>query len=256
MSLGLATVLSILPGTVLFALVAWRAAREMARYIAERAQRAERERIARELHDTLLQGVQSALLRLDSWSKDAAIPPLQRRGIGLVTTQLRSVVIEIRDRITDLREMQRCHADFLERLQEFGQTQSETAGIHFEIRVQGTRRPLTPHTQDQLLMVAREAIANALKHARPDVVSVEVTYESSGLSLDVIDDGIGIDGRFVFGRADGHFGLPGMRERVARMGGDFTIRGRAPVGTRLRVWIPAASAYVAVVHPEEASRRA
>lgn len=258
MPLSLPAVLSIVPITVGLALLLWRVVRKMARYIEERARNAERERIAREIHDTLLQGVQSALFRLDNWSRDAAIPPLQRRGIGLVTTQLRSIVIEMRHRISELREMELQHCDFLERLQEFGQTESERDGIRFEIQVRGTCRTLTPNTQDQLLMVACEAIRNALKHAKPRLVLVEVTYEASGLSLEVIDDGTGIDERIApGGRADGHFGLPGMRERVAQIGGDITIRGRAPIGTRLRVWIPATYAFgAAVVRLKEASKRA
>lgn len=230
----------------------------MVRHIEDRAQNAERERIARDIHDTLLQGAQIVLLRLGSWSKDAAIPPLQRRGIGLVTTQLRAIVIETRDRISDLREMEPHHSNFLERLKEFGQTESKREGIRFEIQVRGTCKNLIPKTQDQLLMIACEAIRNALKHAKPRVVSVEVTYEPSGLSLEVVDDGVGIDGHIAIGgRVDGHFGLQGMRERVSRIGGDMTIRGREPIGTRLRVRVPARSAFDAdVVRLKDASKRA
>lgn len=258
MPLSLPAVLSIILIAVGLALVSWGVARRTARHIEDRAKNAERERIARELHDTLLQGIQIALFRLDSWSKDTAIPPLQRRGIGLVTTQLRAIVIETRDRISDLREMEPHHCDFLERLQELGHSESEREGIRFDLQVRGPCQTLMPKTQDQLLMIAGEAIRNALKHARPSVVLVEVSYEPSGVSLEVVDDGVGIDDHIALGaRADGHFGLQGMRERVSQIGGGMTIRGRAPIGTRLRVWIPATSAFAAnVVRARDASKRA
>jgi signal transduction histidine kinase len=157
-----------------------------------------------------------------------------------------------------LREVEPYHSNFLERLKEFGQTESKREGIRFEIQVRGTCQTLIPKTQDQLLMIAGEAIRNAFKHARPRVVLVEVTYEPSGLSLEVIDDGVGIDDHIALGgRAGGHFGLQGMRERVSQIGGDMTIQGRAPIGTRLRVWVPATSAFGAnVVRLKDACKRA
>jgi signal transduction histidine kinase len=115
---SLLTILSFIPITAGLAVVLWQAVRKIGRRIEERARKAERERVAREIHDTLLQGIQVVLFRLDRWSRDAAIPPLQRRGIGLVALQLRGIVVEARDRIAMLRECELQRCDLIERLKE------------------------------------------------------------------------------------------------------------------------------------------
>jgi signal transduction histidine kinase len=248
MSSNLTATLSFIAITTVFAVAAWCMLRKIRRHLEERVRRAERERIAREIHDTLLQGAQVVLFQLDRWSKDAAIPPRQRRGIGFVTMQLRAAVIETRNRIAMLREMELQRPELISHLQAFGETQSEGTGIRFELRCRGASRTLVPSTHDQLLMIAREAIRNAFKHAQAGVVSVEVVYESSGLSLDIVDDGRGIDDNTALGEgADGHYGLRGLRERVTQIFGQVTIRTRTPIGTLVRVWLPATSAFGAGV---------
>lgn len=258
MSRNLTATLSFIAITTLFAVAAWCMLREIGRHLEERVRKAERERIAREIHDTLLQSVQVVLFQLDRWSKDVAIPPRQRRGIGFVTMQLRAAVIETRDRITMLREMELQRPELISHLRAFGETESEGTGIRFELRCRGVSRTLVPSTLDQLLMIAREVIRNAFKHAQPSVVSVEIVYDSSGLSLDIVDDGRGIDDNTALGGgAYGHYGLRGLRERVTQICGKVTIQARVPSGTLVRVWVPATSAFdVDVVECAEADAAA
>jgi signal transduction histidine kinase len=243
MSSSLLMILSFIAVTAGLVLLLWHGIRRMGRRIGERARNEERKRVAREIHDTLLQGIQVVLFRLDRWSRDAAIPPLQRQGIGLVAVQLRSIVVEARDKIAMLRECELQPCDLIERLKELGEAESSRDGVRFNIRCGGAYRVLASNTHEQLLMVASEGIRNAFKHAQARVVLVEVAYEVSGLSLVVVDDGRGIDDRVLEGGAVGHYGLPGMRERVAQIGGQMTLQSGKPTGTRLHVWIPAASAY-------------
>lgn len=240
---SLLTILSLIPVTAGLGVVLWRAGRKIGRRIEERARNAERERVAREIHDTLLQGIQVVLFRLDRWSRDAAIPPVQRQGINLVAIQLRGIVVEARDRIAMLRESELQRCDLIQRLKELGEAESSRGGVRFEIRGGGAFRMLASSSHEQLLMVASEGIRNAFKHAQAGLVLVEVAYEASGLSLAVVDDGRGIDDRALAGGVVGHYGLQGMRERVAQIGGQMTIQSGKPIGTRLHVWIPAACAY-------------
>jgi signal transduction histidine kinase len=161
----------------------------------------------------------------------------------LVAVQLRGIVVEARDKIAMLRECERQQCDLVERLKELGEAESSRDGVRFEIRRGGAFRMLTPNTHEQLLMTASEGMRNAFKHAQAKVVLVEVAYEASGLSLVIVDDGRGIDDLALAGGVIGHYGLLGMRERVAQLGGQMTIQSGKPIGTRLHVWIPAASAY-------------
>jgi signal transduction histidine kinase len=244
MSRYLTATLSFIAITTVFAVAAWCMLRRIRRQFEERVRKAERERIARDIHDTLLQGVQVVLFQLGRWSKDAAISPRQRRGIDFVTMQLRAAVIETRDRIAMLREMEMQRPELIGQLRVFGETESEDTGVRFELRCRGASRTLVPSTHDQLLMIAREAIRNAFKHARASMVCVDVAYESSGLSLDIVDDGRGIDDNIALGEgADGHYGLTGLRERVTQIFGQVTIQTRTPIGTLVRVWVPASSAF-------------
>jgi signal transduction histidine kinase len=244
---SLLILLSFIPIAAGLVLVLWQGIRKIKHRIEERARSAERERVAREIHDTLLQGMQVVLFRLDRWSRDASIPPLQRRGIGLVAVQLRGIVVEARDKIAMLRECELPRCDLIERLKELGEAESSRVGVRFEVRRGGALRILASDTHEQLLMIASEAIRNAFRHAQARVVLVEVAYEASGLSLIVVDDGRGIDEQTLQVGVVGHYGLRGMRERVAQIGGQMTIQSGQPVGTRLHVWIPATSAYGAQI---------
>jgi len=258
MSRNLMAILSLIAITTLFSVAVLRVLRKIGRHLEERARTAERERIAREIHDTLLQCVQVVLLQLDRWSKDVAIPPRQRRGIRLVTMQLRAAVIETRDRIAMLRDMEMQRPELIRQLRAFGETESEGTGIRFELRCRGASQPLVPSTHDQLLMIAREAIRNAFKHAQASIVSVEIVYEPSGLSLAIVDDGRGIDDNTAHGGgADGHYGLRGLRERATQIYGKVTIQSCVPSGTLVHVWVPATSAFdVDVVESAEADEAA
>jgi signal transduction histidine kinase len=231
------------PIAVGVALVLREVVRHIVRTIEDRARNAERERVAREIHDSLLQGIQVVLFRLDRWSRDAAIAPPQRHGIASVAVQLRGIVVEARDKIAMLRECELERCDLIERLKELGETESSRNGVRFEIRRDGALRTLAANTHEQLLMVAFEGMRNAFKHAQAGLVLVEVAYEASGVSLAVVDDGRGIDDPAPTQGVVGHYGLQGMRERVAQIGGQMTIQSGKPIGTRLQVWIPAGSAY-------------
>ncbi len=205
---------------------------------------AERERIARDLHDTLLQGIQALLFRLQIWASDPAIPPERRGEIATVVTQAREIVMEGRDRIMSLRGAGPRSQDLLESLAAIGGRESAGQVATFEITASGTPRPLLAATCQQLIDIGREAIRNAHRHSGASRVGMTVDYRNSSLRLHIVDDGRGIDPDILrAGHRRGHFGLLGMRERAAQLGARFRIESNAGAGTRITVTVPGGVAF-------------
>jgi signal transduction histidine kinase/ligand-binding sensor domain-containing protein len=205
---------------------------------------AERERIARELHDTLLQGIQAILFRLQAWGKQNAIPAEQRNEISMVATQARAIVVEGRARILSLRRTDIARAELIEALTALASTESLDHPASFQIEVQGEERSLNLEAYEHLLEIAREGIRNAFRHARADSISVLIDYQASSLRLTITDDGLGIDdSRISASPTIGHFGIVGMRERAKELQGSLTFGRRGKSGTSLALRIPAAIIY-------------
>jgi len=205
---------------------------------------AERERIARDLHDTLLQGIQALLFRLQFWAADTGIASERREEIAAVVVQVRAIVVEGRDRILALRSTASSCQDLFESLVEVGNTESAGQGARFEITANGKRRLLFSEACEQLVDIAREAVRNAHRHARASLVAVTVDYRNTSLRLRILDDGRGIDRQVLAaGRRHDHFGLVGMRERAAQLGARFSLESNDGTGTCITVTVPASIAF-------------
>lgn len=227
-------------------LLAWWLYRWRLKLISERtrsrieAQMAERERIARELHDTLLQGVQALLLRLQRVANTIPVGTPARASIDTALEATDDVLVEGRDRVRDLRRTSR-HVALEERVKTL-----EVA--HFgpvaRVVVEGTARRIKPAVIDEAFAIIAEAVANARAHARASHVVVTLAYTPAELAITVHDDGVGIDPAIRrAGRREGHFGLTGMRERAVRLDGTFEIALPPAGGTSVRVTFPAEVAY-------------
>jgi signal transduction histidine kinase len=236
-----AVVLSITFVSALIAFRLWRwSCRRRVRF-AETERNAERERIARELHDTLLQDIQAMLLRLDRWASDNIIPTARRGEIAAVAQQARALVIEGRDRILMLRQPE---TDLLETLRSIGASESATSPVRVDVFSHGQLRALAPPARDHIVGTAREAIRNAIRHAHPSTIEVEVSFRSTHLEITVTDDGCGIDDELAKGAAaPGHFGLLGMRERAEQLTSRLRILRLVPSGTRVSLRVPAGVAF-------------
>lgn len=209
------------------------------------ARHAERERIARDLHDTLLQGIQAVLFRLQIWASDPAIPAERRDEIATVVTQAREIVMEGRDRILSLRGGDPEPKDLLAALAAIGNKESAGKVATFEITASGMPRPLLAETCQQLVDIGREALRNAHRHARASHVAMTVDYRNGSLRMRIADDGRGLDPEIrSAGHRRGHFGLVGMRERAAQLGAHFRIDSNGGAGTRITVTVPADVAFV------------
>jgi signal transduction histidine kinase len=209
----------------------------------------ERTRIARDLHDSLLQGFQGLMFRLQ------AVRQLLPERPGDATKFLDSAmqvgdeaIGEGRDAVQNLRSSSFDDRDIASSLSALGTELA--AGIdppskpEYRVVVEGRPRELTAVVRDEAYRIAREAVSNAYQHAKARHIEVEVTIGDADLTIRVRDDGMGVDPRILVpGRRPGHWGLPGMRERSESFGGHLHIWSEENAGTEVELRIPADIAY-------------
>lgn len=192
----------------------------------------ERTRIARELHDTLAQGLAGISLQLESvGSMLEESPEVARMHLERARALARSSLAEARRSVWSLRTPM-LPVDLADSLADVvhGLTAETTATIRFS--VSGERRRLTREAEENLLRIAQEAILNATKHARASVIDVELRFEHRSVQLAIRDDGIGIRPGPA-GAEIAHFGLIGMYERASQVRGALNVRTRESGGTEV-----------------------
>jgi signal transduction histidine kinase len=205
----------------------------------------ERERIARELHDTLLQSIQGLILRFHAVTKQIPKEQPAHKVMEGVLDRADQVLAEGRDRVLNLRNSVEWPSDLTEAYRQIGEESVPDAASSLEVKVEGDTRTLHPMVREEVYSIGREAIVNAFRHARKAVrVEVLIAYELRRFHLRILDDGPGIDEAVIqSGERRGHFGLRGMRERARQIGGDLEIRSRLGEGTEVELRIPASRAY-------------
>ncbi|QEI09013.1 histidine kinase [Pigmentiphaga aceris] len=204
----------------------------------------ERERIARELHDTLLQGVQGVMLHFQAVVN--MLPPnLQaRQRMEDALDRADIVLSEGRDRVRDLRSPVRGPAALDDALQALGAQLAQNSTTAFSLAVRGDPILLHPVVCDEAYRIGHEALVNAFAHAQARQVVVEIDYGTMMFTLGIRDDGRGIDARYLtpYGRPD-HWGLRGMHERARESGGTLQISSQPDAGSDVRLRVKATLAY-------------
>jgi signal transduction histidine kinase/ligand-binding sensor domain-containing protein len=204
----------------------------------------ERNRIAREIHDTLAQNLAGIALQLDSVNMQSLdIPVSLRQRLDQAGNLVRYSLSEARRAVTDLRSdelEQRELAVVLPEIAERMVSERMVSGADLEAKVQvlGTPLRLDPRTEKNLLRIFQEAMANAVKHAGARTIKVELRYSPGSIVLYVSDDGTGFDTEKIIPLGVGHYGLTGMRERAERIGGKLTLKSKLGQGTELLVKVP------------------
>jgi ligand-binding sensor domain-containing protein len=206
----------------------------------------ERERIARELHDTLLQGFQGIMLRFQAVQKQIPSDLQAHRAMEETLNRADGVLIEGRQRVRDLRFDSFSETDVARVLELCGQELAQDHEISFSVSTVGVARVLQPMARDQVLQIGREAIVNAFMHSHASRIEVEVIYAPTEFQLRVRDDGIGIGSDVVKAGLAGHWGLPGMRERASEIGAHLDIWGSKGAGVEIDLRVPGKIAYVPV----------
>jgi signal transduction histidine kinase len=204
----------------------------------------ERERIARELHDTLLQSVQTLTLRFQLVVDDLPRGAHARATLEEALDQADMVIAEGRDRVRDLRTRRDC--DVERTLAEIIKRQAFDPGVEITMTTTGAPRPLEPLVLDEATRIASEAIFNIWRHAGANRVAIDIGY-GQNFSLRLADDGVGIAREVAAkGHREGHFGLAGMRERARGLQGGFVVRALPEAGTEVVLTVPGHIAYKTV----------
>ena len=202
----------------------------------------ERARLARDLHDTLLQSFHGLMLRFQAVNK---LLPEGKAKEQLEKTLERAdqAIAEGRGAVYDLRSSTTETNELSEALNAVGSELSKDDAAEFSLAVEGEARDLHPIIRDELYRIGREALSNAFKHAHARHVEAEIEYGERVFRLRIRDDGEGIPAEILDEGRPGHYGLPGLRERARQAGADLTIWSRANSGTEIDLSLAGSIAY-------------
>jgi ligand-binding sensor domain-containing protein/signal transduction histidine kinase len=199
----------------------------------------ERNRLAREMHDTLIQGCASVSALLEAHSS------LAERAAGsnddlldCARTHLRSTIEEARQAVWGLRSDSESASDLNSLLSKMTKQFSHEFALPVEYYTSGKPFVFDQTTVHEVLMVVREALYNSVRHARPNRIQLNISFDENTCSIGVRDDGSGFDPATLLDHPDHHYGLVGIRERVERIGGKFTLSSEIGAGTDLSIEVP------------------
>jgi signal transduction histidine kinase len=214
----------------------------------------ERTRIARDLHDTLLQSFQGLTLHFQRARN--LLPDRTAEAIETLDTALdgaEEAIVEGRDAIHDLRSSTTTAKALAEEIAAFGEElvtkgTSKKEPVEFRIVIEGSACAIHTNLHIEILRIAREALRNAFSHSHGQMIETELAYTEKLFRLRVRDDGKGIDpDEQIRAERSGHWGLKGMRERAEHLGGELDVWSEPGAGTEIELRVPASIAYEAVL---------
>jgi signal transduction histidine kinase/ligand-binding sensor domain-containing protein len=203
----------------------------------------ERERIARDLHDTLLQGLLSASLQLSVANNQIPPDAPAKSLVERIMQLLRQVIEEGRNAVRGLRSRDNAPEALERALAQIPQDLAKNENMQFRLRVEGTPRALRATIRDEVYLLAREALANAFRHSGATSVETILEYTPDQFRIIVRDDGCGMDPDVLQSGREGHWGLSGMRERSTRIGASLKVLSARGAGTEIDLAIPAKAAF-------------
>jgi len=206
--------------------------------LLQEERRRERTRIARELHDTLLQGLLSASMQLqvaEGWvPADSPAKPLLSR----VRNLMRKGIDEGRAALEGLRCDDAPATSLEQALADFQDELPPADRARLRIAKMGCPKPVDPGVLQQIFLITREALLNSLRHSQAKKIEVEIKYSPRKLRVTVRDNGTGIDPQLLHSGRKSHWGLTVMRERAANIGAHLRIRTRRNAGTEVALSLP------------------
>jgi signal transduction histidine kinase len=202
----------------------------------EDERRAERKRIARELHDTLLQGLQGILLEFEVLS--STLPEEERERSSKIERKLRHIVMDGRNAINALR-LPDDDKDWMETVLEMGEREALESEIDFTLKIKGEPWKLPLTARVEVLAIVREGLRNAFAHSKAKTILVAIRYAKRGLKISIKDNGVGVsEQHLALRRKEGHWGIAGMQERADRLRGRLTIASQLSKGTLIDLVVP------------------
>jgi signal transduction histidine kinase len=209
----------------------------------------ERTRIARELHDTLLQSFQGLILRFQTVHDLLPGRPMDaKQALEGALDRADQAVTEGRDAVQDLRSSGEVRTDLAQDLTTQGKQLTATYGqgdaASFRVVVEGAPKTLSAAIRDQIFRIVREGLRNSFAHAQATRIEAEIAYSEKLFRVRIRDDGKGIDSEVLNqGERAGHWGLAGMRERAKLMGAQLEVWSETGAGTEIELNIPGFIAY-------------
>jgi signal transduction histidine kinase len=209
----------------------------------------ERTRIARELHDTLLQSFHGLMLRFQS-ARDMLPSNPENAGAALdgALDRADQAIVESRNAIQNLRSPTTASNELAQAITTLAEELTndpagQGAPTTFRMSVEGSPRDLHPIVSDDIHRIVREALRNAFRHAQADHIEAEVTYGAREIRVRIRDDGKGIDPKHLGAGRARHWGLASMRERAAQIGAQLILWSELGAGTEVELRVPASLAY-------------
>src|SRR5258708_21703916 len=207
----------------------------------------ERVRIARDLHDTLLQAIHGLMLRFHYATESLSENEPVREMLQKALSRADSVLIEGRERVQSLRGDPTESDDFPQRMWAIGRELLSDSPIEFRVIVEGRSQSLQAAIRDEVFSIAREALTNAVAHAKATTIEVEISFGGKELCVRCKDNGVGIAPDILrVGGCAGHWGLVGMQERATSIRAQLHVWSSSGKGTEVKLSVSAARAYVGV----------
>ena len=204
----------------------------------------ERTRIAQDLHDTLLQGIVSVSMHLDTAVNKLPPDSPAKSRLERMREMMRQIILEGRNTVNGLRSSGKLNANDLE--QEFSRLSQQLNAqgkTNFRVMAEGLKRPFCPTIHEEIYHICREAIANAFRHSEAASIEVEMEYSKNFFKILIRDDGIGIDEGVLKTGREGHWGLSGMKERTEKIGAKLKVYSRTGAGTEIELIVPSRVAF-------------
>ena len=231
------SVLALLVGLLMYALYYWRLKRVEQQF---NLLLRERNRIAREIHDTLAQGFAGLSVQLELVNRLLVSPTeAVKEHLNRARVLVRESLSEARRSIWELRSQEADSRDLAGRFSKLSRQVSEISGTDVQFRIHGTYRQLNPQVEDEVFRIGQEALTNAVRHSGAKRITIDLTFNSRKLKMTVADDGSGFVREKKSSGPDGHFGLQGMQERAEQIRGALTIQSSIGSGTTVSLEAPA-----------------
>ncbi|MBV9678521.1 MAG: hypothetical protein JO185_19445, partial [Acidobacteriaceae bacterium] len=200
----------------------------------------ERNRIAREIHDTLAQGFVGVSVQLEIVSRLLnSSAEAAREHLDQARAQVRQSLADARKSIWELRSQSPEHQDFASRLSNAAKQAATSSSAVVQLQVHGTYRPLAREIENELFRIAQEAVTNAVHHSGAKHINIDLLFDPKKLRVTVGDDGCGFERGADWSGPNGHFGLKGMRERAQQIHAELIVNSEIGKGTKVCIEVPA-----------------
>jgi two-component sensor histidine kinase len=204
----------------------------------------ERIRIARELHDTLLQGVQGLLLTIHVAAQKVPAEHESKQALEKALSTAERIIVEGRNRVSRLRSEHLTDSELKPSMERVAAELSNKPSIEFAVERLGGSEALDAPVVDEIFCIAREALTNAFRHAEASRIVVQLDYQRRQFRFTCRDNGRGFNsGVLQVSQTNGHWGLRGMAERAERIGAKFSSVSSPGEGTSIQITVPASRAY-------------